>query len=125
RGLVDPVDENEVVEVGDTGAGDTGQAAELHEKAAVAIDNHHAALRLRQGDPQGEAGRAAHAPDVVEMEIGAAAQRVPVGDGAHPGDADAVVTLQSGEKLEGFHALHAVGAPTRATTGRRSSRLRW
>ena len=41
--------------------GDGGQAAELHQQRAVALERDHVALRLRDGDAQGDRDRQAHA----------------------------------------------------------------
>ena len=65
--LVHAVFEHEVIEVLRRRAGDRDQRAELHQQAAVSIDDDHFARRLRQREPQSDRRCGAHAADDVQV----------------------------------------------------------
>ena len=121
-GLVDAVDEDEVIEIRRRRTGDARQRAELHQEAAVAVEDVDLALRLGEGQAEADGARAAHAAGAIKVVLAGRAGFVPGQDAAHHRHADGVV-FRGGDQLDRVVTLHAVGAPIRATAGPRRSRL--
>ena len=66
----DLVVEHDVDEIGRPVPGHRGQAPEVHEQRAVAVDDHHLQLGTAQGDPQADRRGQAHGmPEIEEAGL--------------------------------------------------------
>ncbi len=91
-------------------AGQGGEPAQVHQHRAVAVEHHHLALRLGQGDAQAHRGGQPHGVLQVE-EVGPVPERVQLDrHRPHDGDDRAAGQLVV-DRLQAVDALHASGLP--------------
>ncbi len=88
-----------------SGGGDGGQASEVHQERAVAVERHHPAVGARQRDPEGDRAGEAHAAPRVEVERAIAVGEQLVRGVPQAGD-DRFVRQAAADDADGVEAGH-------------------